>query len=128
MAPVTNEERAAVEQEVEDALERVTIEKDNVKIYLKISNRGKEIAWMPMLCKKCARPLYVHTEPECTRRARIPKQHQTAYNIIMTSHETIKQEAKWAMLEAGIEVIERKYEKEIEFPKWQTGWTWEQYK
>ena len=120
MAPVTDEECAAIVQEVEDALERVTIKKDNVKIYLKISNRGKEIAWMPMLCKKCARPLYVHNtsiEPECTRRTRISKQLQTAYNTIITGHETIIQEAKWAMLEAGIEVIERKFEKEIEFPK-----------
>ena len=118
MAPVTYEELAAIVQEVEDALERVTIEKDNVRIYLKISTKGKEIVWMPMLCKKCARPLYVHTEPECTRRIRISKQHQTAYNNIITSNETIIQETKWAMLEAGIEVVERKFEKEIDFPKW----------
>jgi len=128
MAPITDEERAAVVQEVEEAMERITIEKDNVKVLLKISTRGREIAWIPMLCKKCAKPLYVHTEPECTKRTKISKQLQTVYNTIITQHETIKQEAKWAMLEAGIEIVDRKFEKEIDIPKWQKGWTWEQYK
>jgi hypothetical protein len=30
--------------------------------------------------------------------------------------------------EAGIQTGDRKYEKDIDFPKWQKGWSWEQYK
>ncbi len=64
MAPITEEERAAIQQEVEDALERITIDKDNLKVYMKVSTKGKDVAWMPVMCKKCGRPLYVHAE-EC---------------------------------------------------------------
>ena len=54
MAPITEEEQNAILQEVEDSLERTNIDKDNVKIYFKISTKGKDVAWMPMPCKKCA--------------------------------------------------------------------------
>ena len=83
---------------------------------------------MPVMCKKCMRHVYVHTEPECVVRTRITKQKQTLYISAITSNETVKQEAKWAIMEAGIEFSNRKYEKDIDFPKWQKGWSWEQYK
>ena len=127
MAPITQEEWDAIMQEVEDSLERTTIAKDNVKIYFKISTKGKEVAWFPMMCKKCGKPLYVHTE-ECTLRVRIPKQKTTLYITAMTNSETIKQETHWAIIEAGITAKDGNIEKEIDFPKWQEGWSWEQYK
>jgi hypothetical protein len=35
---------------------------------------------------------------------------------------------EWALLEAGIEAKDNKHEKEIDFPKWQSGWSWQQYR
>ena len=124
---ITEEERNAILQEVEDACERTTIDKDNVKIYFKISMKGREVEWMPMLCKKCAKPLFVLTE-ECTLRVRIAKMKTTLYITAMTNSETIKQETHWAIIEAGITAKDGKHEEEIDFPKWQEGWSWEQYK
>jgi len=109
-------------------LKRVTIDQENVKVYLKFSTKGKEVTCMPMVCKKWARPLYIHAEPECSRRVKISNQLQTIYINTITSNITIKQEAKWAMLEAGIEVNNSTYEKDIDFPKWQKVWSWEQSK
>ena len=60
MAPIIEEECEAIAQEVEEALDLVTLDKDNVKIYLKISSKGKEVVWMPVPSKKCFKPLYVH--------------------------------------------------------------------
>ncbi len=80
-----------------------------------------------MLCKKCGKPLFVHTE-ECALRVRIPKQKMTLYITAMMNSETIKQETHWAIIEAGITAKDGKHEKEIDFPKWQEGWSWEQYK
>ncbi len=91
MAPVSEEERNAILQEVEEALERTTIDMDNLKVYMKISTKGKEVAWMPIMCQRCGRPLYVHAE-ECTARVRMPKQKATLYITTMTTNETIKQE------------------------------------
>ena len=119
MAPVTAEEQALIKKEVEDWLDRVTIDKENVRIYLRISLKGKEVVWLPMLCKKCVRPVNVHTQPKCSRRVRIPKQHQMLYISNLTNNQTIKQEASWAIAESGIEVNERNYEKDIDFLKWQ---------
>ena len=127
MAPGSEEERNAILQEVEEALERTTIDKDNLKVYMKISMKGKEVAWMPIMCKRCGRPLYVHAE-ECAARVRMAKQKATLYITTMTSNETIKQETDWAIIEAGITATTGKLEKEIDFPKWQEGWSWEQYK
>ena len=101
MAPITQEERDAILQEVEDASERTTIDKDNVQVYFKISTKGKEVAWFHMICKKCAKPLYVHTE-ECTLRVRIAEQKTTLYNTAMMNSEMIKQEMHWAIVEAGL--------------------------
>ena len=50
---ITEEERNAIKQEVDDALERTTIDKSNLDVYFKTSNRGKVVAWMPLMCKKC---------------------------------------------------------------------------
>jgi len=47
MAPITDEEQNAILQEVEDALERTTIDKGNLNVFFKTSNIGKVIAWMP---------------------------------------------------------------------------------
>jgi len=123
----SNEERTAMLQEVEDACERTTIDKDNVKIYFRISTKGRDVAWMPMLCKRCAKPLFLHTE-ECNLRTKIAKAKTTFYISAMTANETIKQETHWAIIETGITAKENKHEKEIDFPKWQEGWSWEQYK
>jgi len=122
MAPITEEERNAILQEVEDALERTTIDKGNLKIYFKISNKGKVVAWMPIMCKKCGRPLYVHAE-ECNARVRMAKAKASVYITSITSNETIKQEMEWAIIEAGIVATFEKHEKEIDFPKWQEGWS-----
>jgi len=62
MAPISEEERNAILQEVEEALERTTIDTDTLKVYFKISTKGKDVKWMPIMCKKCRRPLYVHAE------------------------------------------------------------------
>jgi len=102
MAPITDEERNTILKEVEDSLERITINKDSVKIYFRISTKGKNIVWMPILCKKCYRPLYVHTEPECSLRTKIAKQKQTLYIATINNNETVKHEMEWAILEAGI--------------------------
>ena len=57
----THEERAAMMQEVEDACEMITIDKDNIQIYFKISTKGKEVEWMPMPCKKlCKTCIFAH--------------------------------------------------------------------
>ena len=79
MAPISEEERNAINQEVEEALERTTIDKDNLKVYMKISTKGKEVAWMPIMCKRCGRPLYVHAE-ECTARVRMAKHKATLHH------------------------------------------------
>jgi len=123
----TNEEKAAMRQEVEDACESITIYKDNIQIYFKISTKGKEVEWMPMPCKKCAKPIFLHTE-ECTLRGKIPKARTTFYNSAMKANDTIKQETHWAIVEAGFTSKENKHEKEIDFPKWQEGTSWEQYR
>jgi len=52
MAPITEEEQNAILQEVEDALERTTIDKGNLSVYFKTSNRGKVVAWMPIMWRK----------------------------------------------------------------------------
>jgi hypothetical protein len=119
----TNEEQAAMRQEVEDACESITIDKDNIQIYFKISTKGREVEWMPMPCKKCTKP----TE-ESTLRNRIPKAKTTFYISAMKASETIKQETHWAIIEAGFTSKENKHEKEIDFPKWQEGTSWEQYR
>ncbi len=36
MAPISEEERNAIHQEVEEALERTTIDKDNLKVFMKV--------------------------------------------------------------------------------------------
>jgi len=79
------------------------------------------------MCKKCGRPLYVHAE-ECNARVRMAKAKAGVYITAITSNETIKQEMEWAILEAGIVPTFEKHEKEIDFPKWQEGWSWEMYK
>ncbi len=56
------------------------------------------------------------------------KQKATVYIIAMTSNDSIKQEVDWAIIEAGIVGASGKHEKEIDFPKWQEGWSWQQYK
>jgi len=78
-------------QEVEDACELITIDKYNIQIYFKISTKGREVEWMPMPCKKCAKPVFLHLE-ECTQRGKIPKAKTTFYTIAMKTNETIKQE------------------------------------
>jgi len=65
MAPISEEERAAIEQNLDEALEVNTIDAKTLKLYFKLSTKGKEVKWMPLLCKKCGIPVYVHTE-ECT--------------------------------------------------------------
>ena len=60
MAPVSEEERNAILQEVDDSLERTTIDMDTLKVYFKISTKGKDVKRMPIMCKKCGRPLHVH--------------------------------------------------------------------
>jgi len=127
MAPITDEERNAILQEVEDALERTTIDKGNLSVYFKTSNRGKVVAWMPIMCKKCGRPLYIH-DGECGARVRMAKAKASVYITAITTNETIKQEIEWAIIEAGIVETFEKHEKEIDFPKWQEGWSWETYK
>ena len=80
------------------------------------------------MCRKCGKPIYVHTEPECTKRSSISKLMQTVYTLKITENETIKQEVKWALIDAGVEEKEDKNDKDQKFPLWQEGWTWEQYK
>ena len=109
---------------MEEALERTTIDTDTLKVYFKISTKGKEVKWMPIMCKKCGKPLYVHAE-ECTARVRMAKQKATLYITAMTSNETIKQEVDWAIVESGITAMAGRHKKEIDFPKWQEGWSWE---
>ncbi len=113
----TAEEEAAMRREVEDACEVVTIDKDNLQIYFKISTKGREVEWRPMPCKKCAKPVFLHKE-ECTLRGRLPKAKTTFYNIAMKANETIKEETHWAIIESGLTVQDNKHEKEIDFPKW----------
>ena len=127
MAPISEEERAAIEQDIDDALEVNTIDADTVKLYFKLSTKGKEVKWMPLMCKKCGRPVYVHTE-ECTARVRMSKQKATTYVTIMRENATIKEETEWAIIEAGITATASTHEKEIDFPKWQEGWSWEMYR
>jgi len=50
MEPVTEEERSAVALKVENAIENVNIDASNVKLYMKISTRRKDLAWMPLMC------------------------------------------------------------------------------
>jgi len=123
----TTEEQAAMRKEVEDACEVVTIDKDNLQIYFKISTKGREVEWRPMPCKKCTKPVFLHLE-ECTLRGRLPKAKTTFYNSAMKANETIRQETHWAIVESGFTTKENKHEKEIDFPKWQEGTSWEQYR
>ena len=44
MPSITEEERNAIKQEVDDVLERMTIDKDNLNVYFKTSNKGKTVA------------------------------------------------------------------------------------
>ena len=41
---------------------------------------------------------------------------------------SVKQEVEWAIIDARIIPSCDKFEKEIDFPKWQDGWSWETYK
>jgi len=125
---ITEEERNAIKQEVDDAMERTTIDKSNLDVYFKTSNKGKVVAWTPLMCKKCGKPLYVHEDPECGIRVRMAKAKAVLYISAITNNESIKQEMEWAILEAGIVPSFDKFEKEIDFPKWQEGWSWETYK
>ena len=61
-------------------------------------------------------------------RNRLPKAKTTFYNIAMRANETIKEETHWAIIESGLTVQDNKHEKEIDFPKWQEGTSWEQYR
>ena len=105
----------------------MTIDKDNLQIYFKISKKGREVEWMPMPCKKCAKPVFLHLE-EGTQRGRLPKAKTKFYNSPMKSNESIRQETHWAIIESGLTTKENKHEKEIDFPKWQEGMSWEQYR
>jgi len=128
MPSPTEEEQNAIKQEVDDALERISIDKDNLGIYFKTSNRGKTVAWMPLMCKNCGKPKYVHEFPECGVRVRMAKAKASLYTSAITNSESVKQEVEWAILDAGIVPLCDKFEKEIDFPKWQEGWSWETYK
>ena len=123
MPSVTEEERNAIKQEVDDALERISIDKDNLDVYFKTSNRGKTVAWMPLMCKNCGKPKYVHEFPECWIRVRMPKAKAGLYISAITNSESVKQEVEWAILDAGIVPSFDKHKKEIDFPKWQEGWS-----
>ncbi len=96
----TAEEQAAMRREVADACEVITIDKDNLQIYFKISTKGKDVEWAPMPCKKCNKPVFLHLE-ECTLRGKIPKAKATFYNNAMRANETIKEETHWAIIESG---------------------------
>jgi len=41
MPSITEEERNAIKQEVNDALERISIDKETLGLYFKTSNKGK---------------------------------------------------------------------------------------
>ena len=43
MAPISEEERAAIEQNIDDALEVNTIDAETLKLYFKLSTKGKEV-------------------------------------------------------------------------------------
>ena len=96
---ITEEERNEIKQEVDDALERTTIDKGNLDVYFKTSNRGKVVAWMPLMCKNCGKPKYVHEFPECGIRVRMPKAKASLYISAITNNESVKQEMEWAILE-----------------------------
>ena len=123
----TAEEQAAMRREVAEACEVITIDKDNLQIHFKISTKGKDVEWAPMPCKKCNKPVFLHLE-ECTVRGKIPKAKATFYNCAMRANETIREETHWAIIESGFKVQDNKHEKEIDFPKWVEGTSWEQYR
>ena len=125
MPSITEEERNAIKQEVNDALERILIDKETLGLYFKTSNKGKTVAWMPLMCKGCGKPKYVLESPECGIRTRMPKAKAVLYISAMTNSEGVKQEVEWAIIDAGIIPSCDKFEKEIDFPKWQDGWSWE---
>jgi len=83
---------------------------------------------MPRMCRNCGKPIYVHEFPECGIRVRMPKAKAGLYTSAITNSENVKQEVEWAIIEAGIVPSFDKFEKEINFPKWQEGWSWETYK
>jgi len=58
----------------------------------------------------------------------MPKAKAVLYTSAITNSEGVKQEVEWAIIEAGIIPSCDKFEKEIDFPKWQDGWSWETYK
>ncbi len=61
MAPISEEERAAMEQNLDEALEVNTIDTETLKLYFKLSTKGKEVWWLPLLCKKCGMFVYPDT-------------------------------------------------------------------
>ncbi len=52
MAPITAEEKAGMEAKLDAALEIKTIDTETLKLYFKLSTKGKEVRWLPLLCKK----------------------------------------------------------------------------
>ncbi len=123
----TAEDQAAMRKEVEDACEVITIDKENLQIHFRISTKGRDVEWTPMPCKKCNKPVFLHKE-ECTLRGKIPKAKATFYNCAMRANETIREETHSAIIESGFKVQDNKHEKEIDFPKWLEGTSWEQYR
>ena len=93
MAPTPAEEKAAMEAKLDAALEINNIDTETLTLYFKLSTRGKEVRWMPLSCKKCGIPLYVHVE-ECGARVRVAKQKATAYVTLMRENATIKEEVE----------------------------------